>query len=413
MKITYFQQVPYRTLRDGDQSIESVVTAPYGLVNDDQVRKDFKSAIDEMMYAARAGFDGIAITEHSQSSYDMSPNPDIFMSIIAYMTEIENIETAIFPLGRSLGKSKEPLRVAEEQAMLDCISGGRLVSGFPVGLAYDANSNNGVPPMETKDRFNENLALVLRSWSEIEPFPHNGKFNQHRNVNIWPRPLQKQPPVWITGIGNPNTFRFILENEYGFNYFGWFGAKHTGKRIFDRFYQISDELGKKRNPYQIGFMQMIAVAETDQEAENLYSKHIEYFFQKGLGGMSMNRLALPGGIDIKGLEFIFKDPKDFGVYEKMKTITFKELVESGAVVCGSPETVRQQLTEFVSEFGIGNLHAMLQFGSMPTELTKYNIDMFVKNVKPHIEKIWENEGYNHYWWPKRLGGKGSSSDSKY
>lgn len=126
MKINYFQQIPYRHLQnDFEQKYESVVTTPYfEVTNNALVQADTLDAIDEMMYAARAGFDGIAITEHSQSSYDMVPNPDLIQSIIAYMTEKEGIETAIYPLGRSLGKSKEPLRVAEEHAVLDVISGG-------------------------------------------------------------------------------------------------------------------------------------------------------------------------------------------------------------------------------------------------------------------------------------------------
>lgn len=238
MKVTYFQQVPYRHLPgDFDARFESVVTTPYHeLVEPSCISEAFRDALDECMHAARAGFDGITITEHSQSAYDMAPNPDLLEAALAYGTEVEGLETAIYPIGRSLGKSREPLRVAEEQAMLDCMSNGRLVSAFPVGLAYDANVNNGVPPLETRARFDENLDLVLRAWTAREPFPFNGKFSKFPSVNIWPRPVQcPRPPVWITGIGNPKTMEFCLLRGFGFNYFGWFGAKLTGRRILDRF----------------------------------------------------------------------------------------------------------------------------------------------------------------------------------
>ncbi|WP_455286568.1 LLM class flavin-dependent oxidoreductase [Cupriavidus necator] len=407
MKINYFQQVPYRSLPDDfENRFESVVTTPYSLTTPAGVRSAYRDALDEMLYAARAGFDGLAITEHGQSAYDMMPNPDLFEAALAYITEAEGIETAIYPIGRSLGKTREPLRVAEEQAMLDCMSGGRLVCGFPIGLAYDANVNNGVPPLETRPRFDENLELILRAWQEPKPFAWNGRFSQHAEVNIWPRPIQNRPhpPVWITAIGNPNTMKFIVDRDYGFNYFGWFGAKETGKRIFDRFREIEEQAGKTPNPYRVGFMQSIAVAETDVEAERLYAKHAEYFFRKALGGIGMHRLALPGGIDIRGLEFIFRDPKDFGMYERMRTATFKDLVASGALVCGSVSTVKAQLLDFAREFGIGNLHAMLQFGSMPKELAQYNIDMFARHVMPDLKKLWASDGYQHHWWPERLGG---------
>jgi alkanesulfonate monooxygenase SsuD/methylene tetrahydromethanopterin reductase-like flavin-dependent oxidoreductase (luciferase family) len=409
MKVTYFQQVPYRELPDDFEKryAESVITTPYfELTEPVTVHDSFRQALDETMHAARAGFDAVAITEHGQSSYDMSPNPNILEAAVAYATEAEGLATGIYPLGRSLGKSREPLRAAEELAMLDAISGGRLISGFPVGLAYDANINNGVPPAETRLRFDENLELVLRAWRDPEVFAWNGRFHQHPAVNIWPRPIQQDPhpPVFITGIGNPRTMEFCLDRGFGFNYFGWFGAKVTGKRIFDRFWDAAERLGKDNNPHQMGFMQAICVADTDEQAEKLFARHAEYFYQKAIGSIPMERLALPGGIDIKGLEFIFRDPGDFGIYPKMREATFRELVDAGSVICGSPATVRDQITEFVREFRIGNLHAMLQFGSMPHELAKDNISLFGEAVLPHLRDIWSDEGYDHHWWPTALGG---------
>jgi alkanesulfonate monooxygenase SsuD/methylene tetrahydromethanopterin reductase-like flavin-dependent oxidoreductase (luciferase family) len=407
MKVTYFQQVPYRHLPDDfERHFESVVTTPYHkLVEPAKVSSAYRDALDECMVAARSGFDGITITEHSQSSYDMAPNPDILQAALAYATEVEAIDTAIYPVGRSLGKSKEPLRVAEEQAMLDCMSNGRLVCGFPVGLAYDANIHNGVPPAQTRSRFDENLELVLRAWTAKDPFPFNGKYFQANHVNLWPRPVQDpHPPVWITGIGNPKTMEICLRRNFGFNYFGWFGAKQTGNRIFDRFGSVAKGLGKKPNPFQIGFMQMIAVARTDKEAKDLYAEHVEYFFRKALGAIPLNRLMLPGGIDIRGVEFLLRDPSDFGMYTKMLTASYEELVEAGCVISGSPETVRDQLVKLVTDFGIGNLHAMLQFGSMPSELAKENIKLFAGKVLPDLSPIFEDE-HDHHWWPERLGGK--------
>lgn len=414
MKVTYFQQVPYRHLpSDFEHHYESVVTTPYHkLVEPELVVRAYRDALDECMFAARAGFDGIAITEHAQSSYDMVPNPDLLEAALAYTTEVEGIKTAIYPVGRSLGKSREPLRVAEEQAMLDCISNGRLVCGFPVGLAYDANVNNGVPPAETRARFDENIDLVLRAWTATAPFPFNGKFSKFGAVNLWPRPVQNpMPPVWVTGVGNPKTMEFCLTRDFGFNYFGWFGWKLTGRRIFDRFASIAEQLGKESNPFQIGFMQSIAVAETDSLAEELYGPHIEYFFRKAIGSIPLPRLMLPGGADIKGVEFVLRDPADFGIRAKMRTATFRELVDAGCVICGSPSTVRDQLVGLVRDFRIGNLHAMLQFGSLPDNLAKKNIALFATEVMPALRPIWADE-FAHYWWPERLGGVTRKSQSR-
>ena len=81
--------------------------------------------------------------------------------------------------------------MAEEYAVIDHISGGRLVAGFPLGLAYDAGFNNGVPPIESRARFDENLALILAAWTKHGAFPWNGKYSQYPNVNIG------RPPVAV------------------------------------------------------------------------------------------------------------------------------------------------------------------------------------------------------------------------
>ncbi len=172
MKISLFSQAAYRQLPgDFEQRHHSCVSTPYSLTTPEHVYDSYRDYLDELMHAARMGFDALSVTEHGQSSYDMIPNPNLIASALAYATEAEGLEVAIYPLGRSLGKTREPLRVAEEYAMIDVISGGRLVAGFPIGLSYDASMNNGVPPIDMRRQFDENLALIVRAWTDPEPFP--------------------------------------------------------------------------------------------------------------------------------------------------------------------------------------------------------------------------------------------------
>ena len=128
------------------------MTAPYHVVDPDRMHESIFSAYAELLHGVRSGFDGIVMTEHSQSSYDVSPNPTLLASAVACAAQAEGFDPAIAILGRSLGKTREPLKIAEEYALLDCISGGRLIAGFPVGLSYDANLNASLPAIETRDR---------------------------------------------------------------------------------------------------------------------------------------------------------------------------------------------------------------------------------------------------------------------
>ena len=88
----------------------------------------------------------------------------------------------------------------------------------------------------------------------------------------------------------------------------------------------------------------------------------------------------------------------------MQHVTFREFVDAGVVIVGSPATVREQIADFCGEYGIGNLHAMLGFGSLPKELAFKNIELFSKEVAPHLRGLWADSEHQHHWWPERLGG---------
>jgi alkanesulfonate monooxygenase SsuD/methylene tetrahydromethanopterin reductase-like flavin-dependent oxidoreductase (luciferase family) len=407
MKVSLFQQAPYRFMPDGfeDRGTPSVVSTPYEeLVDRTKLFDSYRWFVDELLAALRAGFDGVAVTEHGQTSYDMVPNPNLPAAILANAIREESPETALIVLGRSLGKTREPLRIAEEYAMLDCLSGGRLVAGLPVGLSYDANLNNGIPPVETRDRYREAHELLIRSWTEPEPFTWNGRYSQYRLVNSWPRPLQQPyPPIWVPGAGTPGTMTWTLDNSYGFVYLSWFGPTLTAHRIFDRFWGLADEHGKPRNPYRVGFVQSVVVSETDERAEQEYGAYVENAFRQGPGSVPLHYMGLPGYIDIRGVEAMIRDPGDFGIAATMRHATFRELAEARSVIAGSPATVRDQITAFAEEFRIGNLLVMLQMGGMPHDLTLKNIHLFAEEVLPHLQQIWADEGWEHDWWPTGVG----------
>jgi alkanesulfonate monooxygenase SsuD/methylene tetrahydromethanopterin reductase-like flavin-dependent oxidoreductase (luciferase family) len=406
VKVLYMGQAPYRYLAaDFNQHHSSVVTTPYGeLVEAPRMHESVHSYVEELLHAARCGFDGVAVSEHSQSSYDISPNPDMAAAIVAHTTQVEGLDTAITVLGRSLGKSREPLKVAEEYAMLDVLSCGRLIAGMPVGLSYDANQNGGIPPIETRLRAREGRALLEKAWSATEPFAWNGRYSRYPMVNIWPRPLQKpRPPFWVPGGGTPGTLAEVLEREDVFTYLSWFGATLTGRRIFGRFWELADEKGRDRNPYRLAFLQNVCVAETDAEARQLYADHVQRHFRNAFGAIPAPAFALPGYADIRGVEAMLRDPGDLGLAPKLPTVTFDELTETRAVIVGGPETVVEQITEFVEECRIGNLLVMLHQGSMPHDLARNNISLFADQVLPKLRGIWEDEGWEHRWWPTGMG----------
>ena len=152
--------------------------------------------IDELLYAAQCGFDGVCTNEHHQNAYGFMPSPNIMGSVLAKLTNGSNV--AIVQMGATLPTSNPPIRVAEEYGMLDCISGGRLVAGMPLGTPMDANLCYGITPMEHRERYREAFALTLKAWQAREIFAWNGRYYQLAEVNLWPRPIQ-QPHPHMTG----------------------------------------------------------------------------------------------------------------------------------------------------------------------------------------------------------------------
>jgi len=405
MKVSLFEQVPYRHMPEGfEQRHHSVVTAPYDVVDPERMQESLRSAYAELMHGARAGFDGVCVTEHSQSSYDISPNPDLLAAAIAWTAQAEGLDVAITVLGRSLGKTREPLKIAEEYALLDCVSGGRLIAGFPVGLSYDANLNAALPAIETRERYREHRELILKAWAEPRPFPWNGRFEKYGQVNVWPRPIQQpHPPIWIPGTGSPGTLRDILRHDYAFVYLSWDGPKLVGRQVFDRYWELADEEGRESNPYRLAFLQVVAVAETDERAEREYGKHLEAHYRSGIGAIPHTSMAVPGYAEPAAVEAMLRGGGGHGMLARMKTATYRDIVESQVAIVGSPASVADQIGEFVREFRIGNLLVMLQNGSMPRELTEKNISLFAEEVLPRLRPIWDDEGWENHWWPRAQG----------
>jgi alkanesulfonate monooxygenase SsuD/methylene tetrahydromethanopterin reductase-like flavin-dependent oxidoreductase (luciferase family) len=385
VKVAMFQQAPYRFLpEDYEQHWSPAVTMPYRQLADAQgMAATYHQMLDELVLGARSGFDGVVLTEHGQASYDITPNPSLPAAVLANTLRTEDLDAALIVLGRSLGKTREPLRIAEEYAMLDVMSGGRLVAGFPVGLSYDANINQGIPGVDTRGRFREGYDLLRRAWDAEEPFAFNGRYAQYAHVNLWPRPVQDpHPPLWFPGSGNPQTTEWVLDQDAAFVLLTWFGVRMGGAGIFDRFWEMCEAKGREVNPHRVAVVQVVAVAETDERAEAEFGPWLERGFRHG--------------------------PGDPGIAARLKTVTFAELQEEGCVIVGSPATVRDRLEAVCREMKVGNLLTMLHMGEMPHELAAKSIRLFSDEVLPHLKGMWERDGYDHRWWPTGVPAKAAA-----
>ncbi len=131
MKICFFHLMPYRFLPDDfENRYRSVwVDVPHSLYDPEKTSRLYHEFLDELEFAEQAGFDGLCVNEHHNNAYGLMPSPNLMAATLTRRTS----RAAIIVLGNSLAAYNPPLRVAEEFAMLDLMSRGRLVAGFPVG----------------------------------------------------------------------------------------------------------------------------------------------------------------------------------------------------------------------------------------------------------------------------------------
>ena len=389
--------MPYRFLPDDfEEKHHSVwVDLPNSMYDPQKGRDLYNSYLDQLEYAERLGFDGIGVNEHHQNAYGLMPSPNLMAAALARRTST----AALVVLGNSLNLYNPPLRVAEEYAMLDVLSGGRLVAGFVLGTAMDSSLVYGVPPAILRERFREAHDLVTQAWTRPGPFIFNGKYTRLRYVNPWPRPLQQpHPPIWVPGSGSLETMEWALQKNYTYCSLGYVPYK-AYRLLMSQYWEAADRLGVDQNPHRAGFLQIVCVSETDARAQEEYEPHVMYFAKK-LQHLPKRYTVPPGYIS----------PKSFLNFRKLwadnvnRQESWRDLVEKGIVIAGSPATVRDTLKERVTELRIGHLMVLLQVGSMPPELTQKNMELFAREVMPHLSGLW-NE-YEDHWWPKPLEGAG-------
>jgi alkanesulfonate monooxygenase SsuD/methylene tetrahydromethanopterin reductase-like flavin-dependent oxidoreductase (luciferase family) len=233
-------------------------------------------------------------------------------------------------------------------------------------------------------------------------FAWNGRYYQLANVNLWPRPIQQpHPPVWVPGSGSISTFDFAVEHDVCYCFLSYSGAR-SAKTMMDGYWQVVADRGREPNPYRAGFLQLVAVADNDAAAEAAYARHVEYFYHKCLH-VPAPYFSPPGNQDYRSLVAALNNPVRRP--ENPKELRYRDFVDKGYVIAGSPATVRDRLKEeVVKGLRVGNLMVLLQIGSMPHELTLENIERFARDVLPDLRGVWDDEGWVNHWWPERLRG---------
>jgi len=378
VKFSFFHLMPYPYLPDDfDEKYESSsLTYPNANFDPKLGAALYARYLDELEYADKLGFDGIAVNEHHQSAYGLMPSPNIMAAALTRRTE----RARIMVLGNAIGIRGNPLRVAEEIAMLDLMSGGRVDSGFVRGIGWEYFGHS-INPTRSRSRFDEAHDLIIRSWTSEEMFSWYGENYEYRYVNLWPRPMQSpHPPIYIPGAGSTETMKFCAARHY--TYMSVYAPTRIVRRWFDGYRQAATDLGYVPDPEKIAFSVPIYVADTDSRAHAEARPALEFLYHKALK-QTPEMLTPPGYMSPGSLRGVLMS----GMHG-FRTSSYEDLLAAGQAVVGSPATVATRLRELYDELGgFGQLIGLFAIGPSTHEQVTRSSELFATEVIPELRPL--------------------------
>jgi len=339
--------------------------------SDERAQFSLNEALEQFRLADEVGFDWVTLAEHHFGPVGLTPNPMVFAAAMAQV--VKRAKIAI--LGSNI-PMLNPVRVAEEYAMLDTLTGGRVVAGLIRGTPNEYVTYN-VNPAESRPRFEEALQLIRRIWTEPEPFAWQGRYFKYRSICIWPRPVQTpHPPIYMSG-SSPESAVFAAENRVSLGIA--VSTVPLAKAALTLYRKRARETGwepaKDDGLYRLSFH----VAESDAQAMKDFEDSHNH--PQRLSPIQMNRqleqtVATTGYYGSDVTKQSARNTRAAGLEDRIR---------SGQVVIGSPDTVVKQISWIADELAVGILDLVpaFQIGAP----TRRSIEMFGKDVLPRIRAL--------------------------
>ncbi len=324
------------------------------------------------------GFDGIMTNEHHTAYWCMKPAVNLDAAVLSKVTK--RVKIAI--LGNVISIN-DPVRMAEEIAMLDCYSGGRIISGFVRGSAIET-LQSGTDPTENRDRFEEAHNLILKCWTEPGPFRYEGTYYHYRAVNPWVLPMQKpHPDIWFPGTGSPESV--IWAAEHGYPYLNLQVIRGQTEWLKELYVQTSKEAGYTPGPGNFGGNIMVFCADTDEKAQEIGRTYMWNEAHRFKGPQEHN--DPPGYRSREANAVVRQIPAGVGTRFGQRRRTYEELQEADSIIVGKPDTVIRKLTRVLETVAPGYLICYGNEGDMPHNDVMRSIELIGKEVIPALHEV--------------------------
>jgi alkanesulfonate monooxygenase SsuD/methylene tetrahydromethanopterin reductase-like flavin-dependent oxidoreductase (luciferase family) len=339
---------------------------------DGDYRRAYKEMFGQIEYAEELGFDSVWLAEHHGSAYGSMPSPQLAMTSIAMITERMRIGLAVTIL-----PFDNPVRTAEDFAMVDVISNGRLDLG--VGRGYQPREFKmlglGDKQQYSREIFEESLDILVGLWTN-DTFSYNGKHYQLDDVSITPKPLQKpRPPLYVAAI-SPSTFELVRKYDMNVLVTPTLMSLDELKTFVLQAKKDLVEMGHDAAELNFPMNWQMHLAETEEEALSRPSEALDWYFNLVM------KLVPKGPNAPKGYEYMANLAEAF---EQAGGVSINDLRAGGIILLDTPDKVAEKIEEVRNDIGQQEIFCWMRIGGLEDKKVRASMKLFAEEVMPKFK----------------------------
>jgi alkanesulfonate monooxygenase SsuD/methylene tetrahydromethanopterin reductase-like flavin-dependent oxidoreductase (luciferase family) len=327
------------------------------------------------------GFDGVCLAEHHFKPFGTCPSPNVMAAAVARETS----HARIVLLGNCLPMHGHPVRMAEELAMVDVLSKGRLVSGFLRGGSTEWFAYN-VEIDEIRGRFEEAWDLIVKCWTEPQPFAWHGQYYDYDNVAIMPRPVQQPHPPIMMAANTAESLEWCARRRIPVA--SSFATTDSMKETFDYYRRYAqEECGWTPGPEYFMVSRQVYCAPTNEQAREEVEEHILTAFQELPPARQLppevEKYRQAGRTE---RSHAYKSQGHHMPEGRVKTYTYEGIQRDGLCIMGDPEHVTREMKRQQEILGVGTFLIFAPFATLPMSSAMNSIELMAKEVLPHLRE---------------------------
>lgn len=316
--------------------------------------------LEQIDAAENLGFDSLWVTEHHFRYFGgMLPNPQLLLAAAAGRTRRMRLGTAV-----SLLPMHHPVRIAEDFAMVDLVSNGRLDFGAGRGMhpleyaVFNADWNTA------QLRLPEALDVIVSAWSD-SAFEWNGEHYRYPELNVYPKPLQKpHPPIYVTANKDPESFRMIGQRGYHLMTLPWIATNELQRTRVEQYLDALRDAGRPAADKNIFVMYPAYIGESDAQARAQVLDHWNRWREFALDALGL-------------------DPTKGDAYHKIvRHLDYDAMVGDHRAVFGGAETCVRILKRIIDVLGPTQIGLVFHFGGLAQEKVLKSMERFANSVAP-------------------------------